>query len=224
MWTSAWNKLQCLLELKEKEKLHTKTFQTQKALVDNWRWILPLEKDTPVLLPASFSLSLHLPPAGSAAENSDCTVVRRRATLTARHNKASLFPREWGRETYRQSGGLHHYLLKHHYQAEEKRTVGNRAGKPVSEMEDLTCRSPGPSAGRQVQLSCRSAGSCSQKAVFEPLLLPFSTHLIPVFLFCFNVSALFLVMETKACFRCTLCCTQSNAVTQWLVHLWPLWS
>lgn len=37
-------------------------------------------------------------------------------------------------------GGLHHYLLKRHYQAEEKRTVGKRAGKPVSEMEDLTSR------------------------------------------------------------------------------------
>lgn len=47
----------------------------------------------------SLSLSLHLPHAGSAAENSDCTVVRHRATLTRRYNKASLFPR--GREVER---------------------------------------------------------------------------------------------------------------------------
>lgn len=56
-----------------------------------------LEKDTGSLstcLTGSLSLSPHLPHAGSAAENSDCTVVIRRATLTGRYNKASLFPRE----------------------------------------------------------------------------------------------------------------------------------
>lgn len=36
---------------------------------------------------------------------------------------------------------LHHYLLKRHYQAKEKTSVGKQVGQSVSEMTDLTCRS-----------------------------------------------------------------------------------
>lgn len=59
-----------------------------------------LEKDT------QFSLYLcpppiHLPPAGGAAENRDCTVARRRAALTGSNNESSLFVLENLIETYR---------------------------------------------------------------------------------------------------------------------------
>lgn len=36
---------------------------------------------------------------------------------------------------------LYHYLLKHHFQAKERRTVGKQVGRPVKEMIDLLCRS-----------------------------------------------------------------------------------
>lgn len=92
-------------------------------------------KKTPETFQFSLYLHLslflsHLPHAGRAAENSDCTVVRHRVTLTGRYNKASFVPqRERDRETYRTKGDkegygkwreagsfhLHHYLLKRHF-------------------------------------------------------------------------------------------------------------
>lgn len=91
--------------------VHTKTFcalETKKALVDNCCWTPPPETEhSRSLLSLSLThsprLSLHLPHAGRAAENSDCTVVRHRTTLTRRYNKASLFPR--GRAVERRAHG-----------------------------------------------------------------------------------------------------------------------
>lgn len=57
--------------------------------------------------------------------------------------------------------------------------MGKRAGKPVSEMEDLTSRSPGPPAGRGLRFS---AGSRSQEAVPKPH--PAAALLLLMFLLC----------------------------------------
>lgn len=57
--------------------------------------------------------------------------------------------------------------------------MGKRAGKPVSEMEDLTSRSPGPPAGRRLRFS---AGSRSQEAVPKPH--PAAALLLLMFLLC----------------------------------------
>lgn len=130
-------------KLKKKKKEHFKITSVERCRC---------RQTLPFALYLSRSLSLHLPPADSAAENSDCTVVRHRAALTGRYNKASLFPRERGREVERHAdrnkgvwgGGsfhLHHYLLKRHYWAKEKTTVGKQAGRPVSGITDLTCPS-----------------------------------------------------------------------------------
>lgn len=38
---------------------------------------------------------------------------------------------------------LHHYLLKRHYQAKERRTVGKQVGPTVRGMTDMKCHSTG---------------------------------------------------------------------------------
>lgn len=57
--------------------------------------------------------------------------------------------------------------------------MGKRVGKPVSEMEDLACRSPGPPARRRLRFS---AGSRSQEAVPKPH--PAAALLLLLFLLC----------------------------------------
>lgn len=68
-------------------------------------------------VPVSPTLSLHLPHADSAAENSDCTVVRQRVILRLRYNK-TLSPQKKREKDRLWEGGarggtfhLHHYLL-----------------------------------------------------------------------------------------------------------------
>lgn len=90
-------------------------------------------------LPVSPTLSLHLPPADSAAENSDCTVVRQRAWLGLRYNR-NLFPqkereRDWEGE---EAPFIYTITFLPPLSAREK-TVGKQLGQPGPGITHLTC-------------------------------------------------------------------------------------